>query len=222
MRLRTLVQALERDHGRDGSDCKGESGTVAGGNGETDTAPPDSSTVAMSDCVGMETSQEHPVSQRNSDSMPPEGEEEELRLEDLLKLLPFRDDNFDMDIGLQQYWAQGTGAPKPFQYHPSAERRFLKREKELQRQERIHVARVRKKAETRLTDIGPPIAPTKPTMPGIFHFKAFEGTVTLPWSWNHNSGEDFRRAWEETYLTQQFEDRLMGCLWWWTSKKVIP
>ena len=216
------MQALEGDHGRDGSNCKGESGTVTGGNSDTDTAPPSSSAAAMSDCVGMEKSQEHPVSQRNFDNMLSEGEGEELRLEYLLKLLPFRDDNFDLDFGLQQYWAQGRGAPKPFQYHPAAERRFIKREKELQRLERILVARVRKQAERRLADIGPPIAPTKPAMPGIFHFKAFEGTVTLPWSWNHNSGEDFRRAWEETYPTQQFQDRLMGCLWWWTSKKVIP
>ena len=65
-----------------------------------------------------------------------------------------------------------------------------------------------------------PSAPESPIVPRLYHLQTFEGAVTQPWSWNHKTVESFRRAWEESYPKREFEDQLMGCLWWQTSKKV--
>lgn len=57
-------------------------------------------------------------------------------------------------------------------------------------------------------------------MPGLYYLRQFHGEVTLPWSWDHSSGEIFRREWENSFCTQEFQESLQRCLWWWTAKKV--
>lgn len=140
--------------------------------------------------------------------------------EDVLTSMDGWDDNFAENIILSRYWADGQGTPHPLEYHPQLEAKFIAGEIQLHRQEKSYVANAQAKAANILKELAPPVAPARPIMPGIFHLKVFEGTVTLPWSWNYKSGEEFRRVWEEEYYTQAFQDRLMGCLWWWTSKNV--
>ena len=130
------------------------------------------------------------------------------------------EESIDGNEELQQHWAQGKGFPKPFQYQPEMEKRFQAREQELQRHERLYVSEEQTRADEALASLTIPPAPEKPPVPGLYHLQKFEGAVAVPWSWDHESGESFRAAWEDAYLTKDFQDVLMGCLWWWTSKKV--
>ena len=130
------------------------------------------------------------------------------------------DETLAENAELQHYWAEGKGFPEPFMFQPEMEKRFLKREEELQRHERAYVALEQRRADEAIQALKIPPAPEKPPVPALYHLQTFEGSVTLPWSWDHETGDSFRRAWEECYPTREFQDQLMGCLWWWTSKKV--
>ena len=130
------------------------------------------------------------------------------------------DESLQNTAELQQYWAEGRGFPEPFMYQPEMERRWLKRDEELRRHERVYVALEQRRADDAIKALKIPPAPEKPAVPGLYHLHTFGGSVTLPCSWDHETGDSFRRAWEERYPTRQFQDELMGCLWWWTSKKV--
>ena len=121
---------------------------------------------------------------------------------------------------LLQHWAQGKGYPEPFQYQPEMEKKFQAREEELQRHERLFVAEEQRKADEAMAALTIPTAPEKPPVPGLYHLQKIEGAVAVPWSWDHESGDSFRTAWEESYPRREFQEQLMGCLWWWTSKKV--
>lgn len=96
----------------------------------------------------------------------------------------------------------------------------MAREEEFQRHERSYVALEQRRADEALQALTIPLAPEKPAVPGLIHLQTFDDSVTLPWSWDHESGESFRKAWEDSYEKPEFQERLMGCLWWWTSKKV--
>lgn len=77
---------------------------------------------------------------------------------------------------------EGKGTPRPFSYHPHMEGQFNARVEELHRQERIYVVQAKRKAGDKMNAASPPSAPKKPRMPGLFDLRAFEGSVTLPWS----------------------------------------
>ena len=130
------------------------------------------------------------------------------------------DDGWVPTPELLVYWAEGNGVPNPFAYHPGMETMFDARRDELLRQETIYVAQGKKKLQEILNSRTPPSPPEPMSMPGLYYLRQFHGEVTLPWSWDHSSGEIFRRKWENSFCTQEFQESLQRCLWWWTAKKV--
>ena len=141
-------------------------------------------------------------------------------LEDAVSRMVVWDDKYTENQELQRYWAEGKAFPEPFKYHPETENKFLAREEELKRHERVYVALEQRRADEAIRALTVPAAPEKPPVPGLYHLLKFDDSVTLPWSWDHDSGDSFRKAWEDTYSTREFQDQLMACLWWWTAKKV--
>jgi hypothetical protein len=141
-------------------------------------------------------------------------------LEDAVSNLPTWDEDLEPSPELLLYWAGGSGSPQPFDHHPSREARFVARRNELLRHESLHVALEKKNAEELLHSRKPPTPPDPVPMPGLYHLHLFKDEVALPWSSDHPNGEVFRQRWEDSFLSQEFQERLQGCLWWWTAKKV--
>ena len=127
---------------------------------------------------------------------------------------------FATNLGLTQYWIEGQGTPNPARFHPELEGTLLAREEVLRDFERKHLSVAQAKSDDRLSKLQPPAPPTEPPIPGLYYLRTFEDAVELPWSWDCDGGEDFRRKWDSTFLSGPFQESLMGCLWWWTAKKV--
>lgn len=118
----------------------------------------------------------------------------EVGMEEVVVSMQVWDNNFANNVQVMPYWEDGKGSPKPFEFHPHVEGRFIARREEFHRWANMYVAAVQTKADNRMKELSPPIAPEKPFMRGIFHLKAFKGAVTLPWTWNDKSAGDFCRA----------------------------
>lgn len=107
---------------------------------------------------------------------------EEVGLDDVVTSMVVWDNNFDKNVQLLRYWADGEGTPNPLEYHPRLEGLFFAREEELDRCEDMHVAIAQTKLAIKLKELAPPVTPSKPFMPAIFQLKAFDGAVTPLWS----------------------------------------
>ena len=70
-----------------------------------------------------------------------EGEVREVILQDIVSNMTPWDDGWEPTPELLIYWAEGNGAPKPFDYHPGMEAMFNARRNELLRQEAVYVAK---------------------------------------------------------------------------------
>lgn len=127
---------------------------------------------------------------------------------------------FATNTRLLQYWVEGNGTPNPATFHPELERMLLAREEVLRDFERVHLSLAQAESDDRLSRLQPPAPPVEPSMPGLYYLRTFEDAVELPWSWDCDGGDDFRRKWDSAFLSAPFQELLMGCLWWWTAKKV--
>ncbi|KAG0627733.1 hypothetical protein M758_2G224100 [Ceratodon purpureus] len=126
---------------------------------------------------------------------------------------------FDTNLRLSQYWTEGHGTPNPAAFHPELEPTLLAREEVLRDFERMHLSIAQQKSDDRLSKLEPPAPPTEPPMPGLYYLRTVEDAVELPWSWDCDGADDFRRKWDSSFLSAAFRESLMGCLWWWTAKK---
>lgn len=122
--------------------------------------------------------------------------------------------------GLALYWAEGRCSPKPFAFYLGTEARFKARAEAFKNLERSYVLQRCSDADGVRNDIGAPVSPRRPPMPTLYHLREFGDLVTLPWSWDCTSGEDFVRNWEGTVKTEDFRDKLMRCAYWWIRRKV--
>jgi hypothetical protein len=121
---------------------------------------------------------------------------------------------------LREYWAEGKGAIRPFCFGSAVEGRLRARAEALQMLEDAYVEKHCKAQEDLRTDSIEPTCPSKPPMPALYHLKEYENSVSLPWTWDCESGNDFLRNWENTVQTDEFKDKLMRCAYWWIRRKV--
>lgn len=144
----------------------------------------------------------------------------DVSLEDAVASFRACEEDLEPTPELLLFWATGRGSPQPFDHHPRMEARFVALRNELMRQESLHVALKRRKAAESLSSGKPPTPPDPVPIPGLYHLQSYGDEVALPWSFDHPSGEAFRQHWEDSFSSREFRDRLQGCLWWWTAKKV--
>ena len=66
----------------------------------------------------------------------------------------------------------------------------------------------------------PPVCPEKPDMPRLYHLRDIAKDVTLPWTWDSDTGEGFVLRWNEDVVRPEFKEKLMHLPYWWIRKKV--
>lgn len=155
-----------------------------------------------------------PCKVNQTESMSPES------LDERVSAMVIWSGNWMVSNDLRNYWSEGLGCPRPFTFHPEL---LLKAEQRLEtfsRLEKIHVQR-HCKAAADLEEEGNALPkPEKPPMPALYRLRDFEGEVSVPWSWNCDSGEQFVTKWNEVVNTDAFKDRLMRVAYWWIRRKV--
>lgn len=90
---------------------------------------------------------------------------------------------------LTEYWAEDKGAIMPFYFSNVVEGRLRARAEALETLEDAYVEKHCKAQEDLRTYSIEPTCPSKPPMPALYHLKEYENSVTLPWTWDCESGE---------------------------------
>ena len=121
---------------------------------------------------------------------------------------------------LRAYWAEGLGSPGPFTFHADLLAKAEDRQEKFALLEKSHIQRHCKEAAEFDNDSPLLKKPTEPSMPPLYKMREFEGEVTLPWSWDCSSGDEFVAKWNAMVCTDQFKDCLMRVTYWWSRRKV--
>lgn len=145
---------------------------------------------------------------KNFESLSPES------LDELVSSMYIRCDNWNVSDDLRNYWSEGIGCPRPFTFHPEVLLESEQRLETFSRFKKIHVQHHCKAAADMEEESNALPELEKPPMPPMYRPPEFEGEVSVSWSWNCDSREQFIAKWNEVVNTDAFKNRLMRVAYW--------
>lgn len=95
---------------------------------------------------------------------------------------------------------------------------FMARSNLLYKLKKIHVTKHCRETDSVQRHPHPSAHPEKTRIPRLYYMREIGRGVTLPWTWDSKSGDNFVRKWNDSLAAPEFKDNLMRCAYWWIRK----
>ena len=84
---------------------------------------------------------------------------------------------------------------------------FMARSNLLYKLKKIHVTKHCRETDSVQRHPPPPTRPEKPHIPGLYNLREIGRRMTLPWTWDCKSGDDFVRKWNDSLMWESIFSR---------------